>query len=79
MRYPPEEVVRRFKVWADLPIGPDSNDFQFRARMIAWNEYVDARDGLAEGTTQRSQVVIPMPKFGQQMDMFVRKPEDADA
>ena len=43
--YPPEEVQRRYARWARC------NPEDSKHRVKAWCSYVDARDGLPEGST----------------------------
>lgn len=45
---PPDLAQERFAAWARLPA---TDVKHFAARDAAWNLYVDARDGLTDGTT----------------------------
>ena len=52
-KYSHETVTERYLVWAQLPAETYS---QIQVRDRAWNQYVDARDGLPEGTTAKRQL-----------------------
>ncbi len=52
---PLPEVTRRYLLWARTRVAQDGSVSRERTR--AWNAYVDARDGLKDGTTEEREAL----------------------
>lgn len=68
--YTQAEIQKRFEEWAALPAAEGEH---FKRRNKAWNSYCDARDGLAEGSSERGLYSGIQPTDDRQMDMFARR------
>lgn len=63
------EIQRRLTFWSRLP---RTSDKEMYARHIAWCAYVDARDGLEDGTTEKQNVFRLSNGRDPQLSLFVR-------